>query len=244
MKKRTSKVRENLVGIGGLSFARVIELASQVGNALAGAQQMARAVGKSLEYSTGKVHPQSLSGGPLGNSIQEVSIRRSSRHKQVQSLEHHSVKQRQILCGNYEFSDHSTGSRTCPAKGKQCQQCGKYNHFARYCLAKQNSEVVNSINSSQGEFKTCSCHIEGVEIQFIVDLGAKVSVINQQTFQQNFKELSLKPSITLSTYEGSIIPVLGQVTLSVGFAGRQSFPFSFCVTTKKANLINGCGLIP
>ena len=199
-KTNIPKVRGSVVGIGGLSYARVIELASQVENALAEAQQMARAVGESLEYST-QVHPQSLSGGFLGNSVQEVSIRGSSRQKQVQSLEHHSVKQRQNLYGNCGFSDHFTGSRTCPEKGKQCRQCCKYNHFARCCLSKQNSEVVNSINSSQGEVKTCSCHIEGVEIQFIVDLGAKVSVINQQTFQQNFKRLSLGPSITLSAYE-------------------------------------------
>ena len=76
------------------------------------------------------------------------------------------------------------------------------------------------------EFKTCSCHIEGVEIQFINKL-----------FHKNFKGLSLGPSITLPAYEGSIIPVLGQVTLSVRSASRQSFPFSFYVTTKGANLM-------
>ena len=226
------KIREKLLKSGGQSFVRV-SWPARVENALTEAQQMARTVGESLEYST-QVHPQSLSGGSLGNSIQEVSIRLSSKSKcSLLRL----IKQRQNLCGNCGFSGHSTGSRTCPAKGKRCQQCGKYNHFARCCLSKQNSEVVNGINSSQGKLRTCSCHIEGVEMQFIVDLGDKVLVINQQTFQQKFKGLSLGPSTTLSAYEGSIIPVLGQVTLSVSFAGRQSSPFSFYVTTKGANLM-------
>ena len=73
-KTNIPKVRKIFVGIG---WAVICKGHCQVENALAEAQQMARTVGESLEYST-QVHLQSLSGGSLGNSIQEVSIRRQS----------------------------------------------------------------------------------------------------------------------------------------------------------------------
>ena len=118
-------VREKLLlELGGLSFATVIELACQVENSLAKAQQMARTVGESLEYSA-QVYLQSLSGSSLGNSIQEVSIRRRSRQKQVQSLSTTWLSRDKSVCGNCGFYDQSTGSRRCSAKGEQCGQCGK-----------------------------------------------------------------------------------------------------------------------
>ena len=52
-KTNIPKVREKLLlESGGLSFARVIELPSQVENALAEAQQMARTVDESIAYFT------------------------------------------------------------------------------------------------------------------------------------------------------------------------------------------------
>jgi hypothetical protein len=38
-----------------------------------------------------------------------------------------------------EYCQHDFGRKYCPAYGKQCTKCGKYNHFAAKCKSKQKS---------------------------------------------------------------------------------------------------------
>ena len=47
--------------------------------------------------------------------------------------------------------------------------------------------MVNGVDSDEGTFKSCVCRVGGVDIRFVIDVGAKVSLINQNTFESSFK---------------------------------------------------------
>ena len=38
-----------------------------------------------------------------------------------------------FACKKCGYDSHETGFDSCPANGKKCNICGKYNHFARWC---------------------------------------------------------------------------------------------------------------
>ena len=49
---------------------------------------------------------------------------------------------------NVEIVDvrfHEDGMQSCPAKGKECHNCGKKGHFAKYCKSAK-KEVKNVVN--------------------------------------------------------------------------------------------------
>ena len=94
-----------------------------------------------------------------------------------------------------------------PVNGKRCRQCGKCNYFARCCLSKTTVKWSIVLTAVNAKFITCSCHTEGVKIQFIVDLCANVSVIIQQTYQETFKDclLAIKYPISVERINYSFI---------------------------------------
>lgn len=94
----------------------------------------------------GKSHAKNRSqpkGNPSGSSAPV---------QQSHSNFHGKGKQKQ--CGNCG-NTHQPGS--CPAKGKQCSNCLKYNHFARVCRSTDESRKVSvnahSVTSDAGCIK-------------------------------------------------------------------------------------------
>ena len=70
----------------------------------------------------------------------------------------------------------------------------------RCCRSKQ-SNVVNGVDSDDGTFKSCVCRVGGVAIRFVIDVGAKVSLINRNTFKSSFKDIPINPTtIQLTAY--------------------------------------------
>ena len=59
-----------------------------------------------------------------------------------------------------------------------------------------------------------------------VDTGAAVSVISKETYKEMFMNLSLKKaSVSLNTYMGERIPVLGEIEVEVTYQEQsRSFP--------------------
>lgn len=58
----------------------------------------------------------------------------------------------------------------CPAKGKQCAECGKWNHFAK--VFKSNSKLVHSVSKNKTEDGYAD-----VSNEFFIDI-----VTNENTF--------------------------------------------------------------
>ena len=62
--------------------------------------------------------------------------RRSGRTDRKQQKQ----EQKCQYCGNNKHSDR----RMCPAKGKQCHKCSKYDHFSKVCRSVKSVHEVNS----------------------------------------------------------------------------------------------------
>ena len=99
------------------------------------------------------------------------------------------------------MSGHKSESSSCPAKEKECFGCHKLNHFGRCCRSSKNfsesskvRSIINKISTCQQTgFKLCSLVLAGHNLSFIIDLGAKVSIINQETWRRLFHNYTLQP---------------------------------------------------
>ena len=74
--------------------------------------------------------------------------------------------------------------------------------------------------------------------QLIVDLGAKVSVLNQRTCSESLGDCSVSPSsMKLVSYEGSPIKVIGEIHIPVQCGKHKLGGFPFYVTSSGANIM-------
>jgi len=74
-----------------------------------------------------------------------------------------------------------------------------------------------------------NCHLNGISVGLLLELGAKVSILNNKVYF-NASHPSLQPqTIALRTYSGSSIPCLGCVTLNVELNGAVIRDFRFYV---------------
>ena len=80
--------------------------------------------------------------------------------------------------------------------------------------------------------------VGGHPLDLNIDLGAKVSIINQATYRFFFGCCQLGTTTTrLSGYGGTQIEVLGKVSLAVQYEQRPVARFSVFVTAKGDNLM-------
>ena len=73
--------------------------------------------------------------------------------------------------------------------------------------------------------------INGKQLSLEVDTGAAVSILSEKTFQSNFLDAVLKPAaVTLRTYTGQPMPVVGQLTVLVKYQSQliSLSPSSHC----------------
>ena len=64
-------------------------------------------------------------------------------------------------------------------------------------------------------------HINDQELLMELDTGAKFSVIPEKIWKDKWPELSLSScDIRLSTYDGTIVPILGEAFVSVNYSGK------------------------
>ncbi len=113
----------------------------------------------------------------------------------------------------------------CPATGKECRKCGKLNHFANVCRSsakkqtrrprKQNHRSIRPLQQEQNNSSasdsdesylytlnnTCTNNvnvkvtIDGVSFKTMVDTGASINVIDEQTFSK-FRKVTLQRTNT------------------------------------------------
>ena len=119
-------------------------------------------------------------------------------------------------CGGIFSQNHR-----CPARGKKCRSCGKLNHFAKVCKStvrfvdqgeveveqyheyetggvqttSSDEEFVFTVNRNISKTPKVEASINKTPIQFIVDTGASVNIINSSTYDQ----LTTKPVLRHST---------------------------------------------
>ena len=85
--------------------------------------------------------------------------------------------------------------------------------------------------SASGELKTVGCLLNGTRISLVIDLGAKVLLINNTVYNQFFSHIPLrKAQIKLVSYDGSYIETLGCIQCSVQYYSSTLPDFKFYVT--------------
>ncbi len=248
------KVRERLLmESDDMSCDKALNLASQIEQVLYESKKME--VRREFEENfDGLDRETDVKDTLKGNVIGHV--------RRVQSQGRASTRSSSILtCGNCGLPHQQSRASCCPAFGKECRKCGKANHFARCCrgltyqrldrqsavnmlndTSSQESQqftILNMIGDvSPGKFKKLVCVLGKSTISLVVDLGAKVSVLNQHTCSEFLGDCSVSPSsMKLVSYEGCPIKVIGEIHIPVQCGKHKLGGFSFYVTSSGANIM-------
>lgn len=97
------------------------------------------------------------------------------------------------------------------------------------------SVVISAVQIGKpGAFKQVCCRLADLPVTFLLDLGAKVSIVSRALYESTLQRVTgLQPSdVTLRTYSGQPIACLGRMELPVSL-GEVCLPsFTFYVTAK------------
>ena len=130
--------------------------------------------------------------------------------------------QSQITCFNCNNQGHIASSNICPARGQICKYCKRYNHLEEACRIKrrdieekkfypkkENNSKVKSLVLDEGSDEEgyifslgqnpkadITLKVEGQNMNFLVDSGSCVDVIDRSTFDELTKKVkvNLHPS--------------------------------------------------
>ena len=154
--------------------------------------------------------------------------------------------------------------QSCPATGKECHNCGKRGHFAKYCKsAKQEVKNITKVQESTSNFLQDSgddsCFsltgepgkspetqiaVGQMEVRVLIDSGASVNIIHQNIFKQLQKRdntIKLLPTKAKICAYGSADPIelAGQFTTTIQSTMGQSTQATFYVTKGQYKCILG-----
>jgi hypothetical protein len=146
---------------------------------------------------------------------------------------------------NYCGRRHGNNPIHCSARGLACQACGRKNHLAAVCLscppvsslARQTptSAHVNQTAAAappEDNSNTANISIYGKTIQFLIDTGASVNILDECDFRRLFPELSLRPSYAnLYTYQSTCpLNTIGEFTAPMSCTTRDGTHQSISAT--------------
>ena len=83
--------------------------------------------------------------------VQAVKVRRSTNTEKDEQ-QNAKAPSKKSVCNNCGYeTPHKTRDNQCPAKGKQCKKCLKYNHFARVCKSKSSFKKVQTVEDDSDD---------------------------------------------------------------------------------------------
>lgn len=210
----SNTVREKLLDQEKLTLAKAAELcrANEVTSHL-----IAEMTGGNAE-SVHAVH----SHRPTKQKFKGSTTKSSTTTRKLSSTEGGMITDCKYCGGKHKYG-------ACPAFGAECRRCSKKGHFERCCYSqskqkqKSNCKVDKSVSEVQfvvngvtkAEVDYDSWYIALNNVDFKVDTGAQVNLINEADIARLDQNVSLKKSnSSLSSYTGHEIPVLGVVDVS------------------------------
>jgi len=170
----------------------------------------------------------------------------------TQKREPSSINKPNIKCDRCGYS-HARNS--CPAFGKQCAACKKFNHFAQKCNAPKNNtknaeelcfesleldtfkmDVLNvhscdyNITSTKDEWLT-EIMVNNKVLTFKLDCGSQVNTISQKLINQLNPVPSLRTTnVTLECFGGFLLQPIGSVLLTLQ-KGNKALNTQFIVVS-------------
>lgn len=144
--------------------------------------------------------------------------------------------------------------KNCPAYGKLCNNCKKYNHFAKACRSKGIHAIQEDTNSSETFFVetinaqqkvtvnsikewTVMMQINGKSVQFKMDTGSEVNIINKYV-EKNVGAHVEARKVKLGNYNGSPINVMGFTKFSCDMQDLN-YELDFQIVDREAPCILG-----
>ncbi|XP_062513453.1 uncharacterized protein LOC134189228 [Corticium candelabrum] len=136
--------------------------------------------------------------------------------------------------GNCGLSGHKVGNQSCPPIDLLAV------HLAVHRQRQVKPECVPWSTRSllvRVQDLSCALTVANHSLKILIDLGAKVSVLNQPTWQRCFSAYSRSATTQLIGYDGKSIKALGKVSLPVQYDHQPSTTLKFFVTSKDSNLM-------
>ena len=241
----SSTIREKLINKGNaLTLEKAIEIAQ---THKASKQQL-----KTIEAKQDDVH--ALKKRPTHRTKQtQRSQDRDHKRRNEATTERRPTRRNTPECGRCGYSH--TKQKPCPAMRQECHKCGKLNHFASVCRAKETIHTIQD-NSDDSEDSQDEFHIGEVttqkaenevfvpvkvwevgnkkkEIHFKLDTGAQVNVIPHKLWKKmNCKMSVQKTNTKLTSYSGDTLEVKGVCTMSIQYKAASQREEFYIVNTK------------
>ncbi|XP_064472857.1 uncharacterized protein K02A2.6-like [Ornithodoros turicata] len=192
------------------------------------------ALGSSIE--TAELQASSIESPSQTSTVQKVDAkkheRRRTRRKKTGSEQRQTAK-----CSGCGGSwPHKNGKTSCPAWEAVCHNCGKRNHFAKWCRsAREPKEKIRSLTTSSATTEALRpassdesvFHVHGTAsklptvtitlnekpLEFFLDTGAGVNVVGERTWRTHLR-VPLEATTTRLVPYGvqQEIPVMGKFT--------------------------------
>ena len=240
-KTNCQRIRERLLmESDDLTLQKAMQIACQVESAMQESHLM-------------KENPLQFNVKKQENSVQHVDNRKVYKKKTNHIQKMSKIQDKH--CSRCGSKQHNSSYSDCPAKGHVCYACGKANHFQKACKSKNKNPVqyvtdsqdnkenitsVYTVGTDIDTFKYCNLYINGFKIKFLIDIGAKRSLLNGTLYHELFSSrYPLKRCHeTLKGYGGSDIDILGTVELPKVTYGNVSLEkFTFFVSKEGSTLL-------
>ena len=224
---KSHKIREKLINEGDkLTLNKAVQICQSFEYAQAQLREMSTIPGAAAVNAVRSrkgVSGHKASGQPGHNTSGQGEQRGSSRHTSTANHRHSTAKATCPNCGQKH-------DRTCPAKGKQCFKCKRWNHFGSVC--KSVNEIVSDNDNIQFEgfndlfidsiesavrngqvFADFKVGPSDTSMQFKIDTGSQVNVLPYKDYLRIGKTALTKSHSRLSAYDGSRLELKGCLTL-------------------------------
>ena len=182
------------------------------------------------------------------NQSQNKTNRPTNARKQFQDWRQgNSNNDNHLTCGYCGRQPHAN-MKDCPAWGRVCRNCRKYNHFSSVC---RQPTRLDSVNTSESYFLGAigqtakyipqwdtTINICGMPTRFKIDTGADVSVLSSASFiKLNQRPKLTKTNATLRS-PGGIVNCWGYFTTTVTVKGEQFNLQIFVIDSDTDNLLS------
>ncbi|XP_042071854.1 uncharacterized protein K02A2.6-like [Haplochromis burtoni] len=178
--------------------------------------------------------------GDAGGSVQEVRDKRKSMDWKSQQQRGRLPAEkkwagRDKKCGKCGKTQHARDER-CPAAKSVCHGCRKIGHWARVCRntrsvnevtetekSEQASYFLGSVCNAKGnsEAWTVQLLLDSAPIEFKIDTGADVTIINEDTFHTLAHKRTLEPSNLPLDSPGGELLCLGYLKATISYKGKD-----------------------
>lgn len=167
--------------------------------------------------------PNSLGAKSQGGPINRPQFAKSQSAK-YKPNKHYEKDINCKKCGNRHKQN------SCPAYGKKCRVCHKYNHFSRQCYYNKSVHDVEETEDCEepffvGEITVHSIvkdndsawysliQVEDKTVKFKLDTGAEANIIPQSLYYKLPGHVLRSTKAKLSTYGNNIVTPIGRTTL-------------------------------